>query len=49
VSRNTANSLGRATGFNLQPGIFLALAAFCFASLFTQRLLFTRQLQLPAL
>jgi hypothetical protein len=33
VSRYTASSVGRATRFNFQPGIFLALAALCFATL----------------
>ena len=33
MSRYTASSIGRATRFNLQPGIFLALAAFSFAAL----------------
>ena len=31
--RYTANSVGRATRFNLQLGIFLALAALCLATL----------------
>ena len=32
MSRYTANSVGRATRFKLQPGIFLALVAFCLAT-----------------
>jgi len=33
VSSHTASSVHRATSFNLQPGIILALAALCFATL----------------